>query len=108
MESSISFLDFFSGGTKMGASYSNEVKKDVESTQSYSATYEYTLTCTIKGTELDVALYQWVTSTNDKKDNVYSMHTICRYGVNYNSPPACPWNACADGECTTCTTDWMA
>lgn len=33
---------------------------------------------------------------------------MCRYGENYNTPPACPWNFCDpfDSQCTTCIDEW--
>ena len=108
MESSVSFLDFFSLGSKMSQEYAQSITEDVKSTQAYSTTYSYSLTCSNKAGIYDVGLWQWVTSTNDMKDSVYSIHTVCRYGENYNTPPVCPWNACLDGECTTCAEGWMA
>ena len=44
-----------------------------------------------------VGLWQWVVQSADGVSQTRSLHTICRYGDNYDSPPKCPWNAC-DGS----------
>ena len=106
-ESSISY-EFATAETKMSMSYSADIREDNKSTQSYSTSINYRITCTTPDGQPNVGLYQWVTSSSTGNVKVKSMHTVCRYGANYNSPPACPWNACKDAECTQCTEDWMA
>ena len=52
-------------------------------------------------------LWQWKVRTEDGSIITHSRNAVCRHGSNYNSPPNCPWNACADGECTLCSWGWQ-
>ena len=60
-------------------------------------TYSYDFSATKEiGCEGDhgVGLWQFVVANADGSNKVMTMHTICRFGANYTTPPACPWNAC--------------
>lgn len=87
-------------------SFSAEITSDT--TESYEETYsdDVTVYCTQQGDKLGVGLWQWVTMSADGKSKTRTRHTVCRYGDNYDSSPKCPWNACIDGECTTCDPAW--
>ena len=80
--------------------------EDTKFTYSANFSDEHDLSCTAPE-EGGVGIWQWRTKTNDGSSVVFTNHTICRYGLeHYNTPPACPWNACVDLECTICTDDW--
>ena len=85
--------------------YTVAIAQDTESAYSYDISVDLLLTCT--GTE-GVGLWQYVTESRDGKSRVLTTHTVCRYGANYNSSPACPWMACLDLECTQCKGDWSS
>ena len=55
-----------------------------------------------------VSLWQQVIESADLTMKVYGTQTVCRYGTNWQTAPACPHTACADVECTTCTDDWVS
>ena len=102
------------GGISIGASTSDTqvdvISQDVQSSYSKNVNTNVTLTCDQgNGTE-GVGLWQYNVATSDWKTTVYTLHTVCRYGENYNSPPACPWNFCdpMDPQCTQCTEEWNA
>ena len=66
------------------------------------------LTCSNAGgaTGNGVGLWQFVMNSNDRSSTTYTKHTVCRYGDLYNVKPKCPWNACANGDCSVCKEDW--
>ena len=38
-----------------------------------------------------------------------TLNTVCRTGPGiFNTPPACPWNACKNADCTECHEGWAA
>ena len=102
----------FEGATEeetISRSYSSTIQKDTEDTYTYDVSVDVTVSCTAQRASDGVGLWQWVVDTNDGTSQLKSLHTVCRYGSGYyNSPPACPWNACSNGECTECATDWIA
>ena len=95
-------------GEKINESYSKTIMTDTERTYSYDSKIDYTMTCTEKAGEPGVGLWQWVTGSHDGTANLLSLHTVCRYGSLYNTPPKCPWNACSgtSADCSVCKTDW--
>jgi len=88
--------------------YSYGITTDTETAYSYNIKETVTINCPDKPESEGVGLWQWVTSTNDNKGTVWSLHTVCRYGPGlYNVMPACPWNACLNGDCSQCANDWI-
>ena len=52
-------------------------------------------------------LWQWMVRTEDGSIVAHTPHYICRSGNDiFNVAPACPWNACDNGECTRCKSGW--
>ena len=51
-------------------------------------------------------LWQWVVSTEDGETMFFTNHTVCRTGELYNEEPACPYFACANGDCSICKENW--
>lgn len=101
----------FEGSTEsesLSQSYQASVQNDTEQTYSYDVSADIEVSCTAQAAADGVGLWQFVTETTDRASRVSTTHTVCRYGANYNHAPACPWNACLDGECNTCATDWRA
>ena len=93
--------------TKISASYAEEIEQDTRTTTEMDIDKTVQVDCNDKGDTDGVGLWQWVVSSSDEESHVFSVHTICRYGSSYNEPPKCPWNACLDGQCTICASDWM-
>ena len=60
------------------------------------------------GSSGGVGFWQFVVKTHDNASMALTGHTVCRYGSLYNVKPACPWNACSNGDCSECKTDWIA
>lgn len=95
-----------SESTTISESYTETIAHDAEESYTYDVSVDLEFTCT--GND-GVGLWQWVVDSADGKSGVLTGHTICRYGQdNYSKSPECPWNACLDVECTTCTGDWAA
>ena len=96
-------------GESISEIYSLEIQKDVQDTYSINFGAEIDKSCTEGAVSSGVGLWQWVTSRKDSSASAFSSHTVCRYGADvYDVAPACPWNACTDGSCTTCASDWKA
>ena len=55
-----------------------------------------------------VGLWQWALQPSGSSDMLLSTTFFCRYGANANVPPACPFNACMNGDCSVCADDWKA
>ena len=52
-------------------------------------------------------LWQWMVRTHDNSIVAHTPHYACRSGNNiFNVAPSCPWNACANGDCTACKSGW--
>ena len=88
-----------------------ETFREMTSTStSHSMTYSFDVTykvsCTEKSGTEGVGLFQQVTEGTDGKARVWSTKTLCRYGDLWNTKPECPYEACADAECTTCKDGW--
>ena len=86
----------------------NTIATDTINTLTYDASVTYGITCTAKPDKPGVSLWQWVTTTSDGQALVFSTHTVCRYGENFNSSPKCPWPACkaVGGDCSECYDGW--
>lgn len=61
-------------------------------------------TCKTEGKN-GAGLYQYVYSTSDGRANLFTSHTVCRVGEDWNTPPACHWHACKNPDCTCCEGD---
>ena len=92
----------------ISSAYSYPILDATEHDMDFGVSEDITVTCTAQDDSAGVGLWQWVVMTADKRTQVESIHTVCRYGENYNKPPKCPWNACLDGECLECVSDWRA
>ena len=92
------------------ANYKQTAVRDVTSTFTEDYSLEQFTTCGDENSDPDFGhgMYQWVVKTDSGNIKSYSGHTVCRTGANWNQPPACPWFACVNAECTVCHDDWLA
>ena len=81
--------------------------RDVQSIYEDDFGKENYTTCTALGKE-GAGLFQWVVSSDDFTKQAFTWHTVCRTGPLWNTPPDCPYIACANAECTVCHKDWAA
>ena len=88
--------------------FSVGISRDVQASYSYDYSQDVTVECNAEKAADGVGLWQWITTTTDGSSKTYTTHSVCRYGSNYNKSPECPWNACLDGQCTTCDPAWKA
>ena len=85
---------------KIAESYAEDIIKNVLAVGSDWTTVE------ISGS---TQIWQWVVLPSDSNEGgIRTDKYFDRTGSNRLVPPACPWSACADAECTTCTDDWKA
>ena len=105
MESGIEF-EMLSAKETLSAAYHNEVMTDTTTAMSKDISISWPITCSEKKAQGGVGLWQFFVQTSDGVSKAFTTHTVCRYGKNYNTPPACPWNACKDTECTHCKDGW--
>ena len=97
-------IDFLN--ESISESYSDTITTDTKNTYSYNFQDTVTIPCDSQKAADGVGLWQYIVTTADGTGATWTTHTVCRYGANYNVEPACPWNACDDGECTTCKSGW--
>ena len=93
----------------ISTSFSTTLSKDVQDTYGMTYGLSTTIVCSSEAGDPDggVGLWQWVSQASDGSASAFSLKTICRYGSgHWNTPPACPWNACSDVECTECYPGW--
>ena len=85
----------------MGYGFAQTAIEEVRTsyTQDYSISNE--TTCTAENND-GAGLYQWVVASGDRKTDVFTWHTVCRTGALWNKPPACPWPACLNADCSEC------
>lgn len=100
------------------ASYSRTITNDSKKSMKKELSAELKVKCSKKDTckaqgdcqSGGVGLWQFVMQSNDGKSKIRTPHTVCRYGnvkgAEYNQPPACPWNACLNEDCSECASDW--
>ena len=90
--------------------YENEAVNDAKATMSYSETITVLITCTPDKSDKGVGLFQWTVGSPGlaSLSNVYTKHTVCRYGSEWQTTPQCPWNACLDASCSSCAEDCKA
>lgn len=104
-------LEVFSASETINTSYSLAIKNDVENFYSRNYEEKITFTCERDPSDPDagVGLWQWVVKSSDSQHKTKTNHYACRTGEGrFNRSPACPWNACIDGPCYECRTDWKA
>ena len=90
-------------------SYSASIMDDAQTSMTKDVSVDWHITCTGSvGEKGGTGLYQWMVQSSDKSSWVYTPHTVCRYGSLYNVSPSCPWNACSNGDCSSCKTDWTS
>ena len=87
-------------------SYSESMEHDVQDTYSANFGIKYTQLCTQDESGGGVGFWQWKTRSFDGKNRVHSKYVLCRYGEHAYVPPACPWAACLNADCTECASDW--
>lgn len=108
VETGVEF-DAFSSSVKLTAAYESELTTDTTHAMSKDYSTDWSISCTgDAGAEGGVGLWQYVVTTSDGSLSTFTNHTVCRYGDLYNVAPACPWNVCANGDCSECNGDWMA
>lgn len=98
----------FSMSAGISTSYASALVVDTSREFTSSVEIEYEIYCTGgEGEENNgVGLWQFVVANGDGTVVTETRHTVCRYGEHYNQSPDCPWNACANGECTECIDGW--
>ena len=107
MNAGISYGPLSIGGSTSDTT-TTVVSSDVQQTYSRDVSTTVKLACD-QGAEGEAAgLWQFNVSTGDWDTTVFTLHTVCRYGENYTTPPDCPWNYCepTDSQCTTCIPEW--
>ena len=103
-------IEFYGASVSAGMSSTKAygIQVDTQHDMASNVEVEYEISCTggEGGAENGVGLWQFVVANGDGSVVTQSRHTVCRYGANYNKAPDCPWNSCANGECTECYYDW--
>ena len=93
----------------LSATVEGEIAHDTTQDMSHDVSIDLTIKCTGKaGAAGGVGLWQFVVENGDESVWTQTNHTVCRYGSLYNESPKCPWNACANGDCSVCEGDWQA
>ena len=99
----------FSESETITQSYSKSIMNDTKNEVVSEIWVEAHVPCEgAVGTEGGVGLWQFVVkNAKTSKDVVlHSVNTVCRYGELHAVPPKCPWNACLNGDCSVCASDW--
>ena len=98
------------GEDSMSETLTESYRELTSTSTSHSMTYSFDVTykvsCTEKSGVEGVGLWQQVTEGTDGKFRVWGTQTLCRYGDLWKTKPECPYEACADAECTTCIDGW--
>ena len=94
---------FIFEGSSVSSTISHEASKTVGEVLEHSESISCQASCENPRKE-QVVLFQWKTISEnvDGPGNLASVNTcqyICRYGVDAQSPPKCPPQACKDGPC---------
>ena len=103
-------MDFWGMSFSAGISntYSSAIEVDTSSDFTQNVDIEWEISCTgEKGPDGGVGLWQFVVDNSDGSVMTQTRHTVCRYGELYNKSPNCPWNACANGDCSECLDGWQ-
>ena len=104
-------VEFWGMSMKVGlsTSYESSFKNTVNETTARTQTEKISYSCGSNDDNSEMyGLYQWVVSTEDNSFTAKTNHAVCRTDSNALTPPACPWDACVDAECTICKNDWIA
>ena len=104
-------VEFWGMSMKVGlsTSYESSFKNTVNETTARTETEKITYTCGSNEDNSEMyGLWQWVVKTEDNSFIAKTNHAVCRTDSNALTPPACPWDACEDAECTICKNDWIA
>ena len=80
-------------GESITESYSETLTTDITETYKYNIDIGYQTPCTADPKNPGTGLYQWVVASADRKSDVFSTNTVCRYGPLSITAPECPWNA---------------
>ena len=101
-----------SASTTIATSYEQEISTTTANDMTKDVSATWTIACKgSEGAKGGVGLWQFVVRNGGVEFNdglVYTGNTVCRYGDLYNVKPACPWNACINGDCSECAKDWMS
>ena len=99
----------YSSSVKLAAGYESELTTDTTHAMSKDYSTEWSISCSGNvGVDGGVGLWQYVVTTSNGGLSTFTNHTVCRYGDLYNVAPACPWNVCANGDCSACNGNWQA
>ena len=90
----------------LSATYEKEFIKTVSETTQNSTIETITIPCGVANDGQLYGLWQWIVETEDMSYTARAKHAVCRSGANALKAPACPWDACADAECTVCLDGW--
>ena len=98
-----------SSKVSLSTSYASSFKNTVNETTALTEkeTIRYGCGNNDDGSEM-YGLWQWVVSTGDESWVANTKHVVCRMDTNATTPPACPWDACVDAQCTQCYDGWSA
>ena len=98
-----------SSSVELSLGYESDLTTDTTHAMTKDSSIDLYIECTgDSGADGGVGLWQFVVTTSDGNVSTFTNHTVCRYGDLYNVAPACPWNACANGDCSVCNGDWEA
>lgn len=99
-------IEFESATESMSASASLELVTDTKDAMTHNYAVDQWETCKgAVGNKGGTALWQFLMDSGAGNVFAAAAHTICRYGANMGTPPACVWNRCGGGECTECLDD---
>ena len=108
IETKVNF-EFYSASAELQEGYESQLYTDTVHAMTKDSSIDWYIECTgDAGAEGGVGLWQFVVTTSDGSLSTYTNHTVCRYGDLYNVAPACPWNACANGDCSECHGSYLA
>ena len=101
-------IEYMGASSKFSLSetYEEEFKRTVTETTKISTLETISIPCGIANNGVVYGLWQWIVETEDESHTARSRHAVCRSGANALKAPACPWDACADAECTVCLDGW--
>ena len=107
MELGIEFMGV-SEKFSLSTTYEEEFKKTVTEITKITTMETISMVCGIANNGVNYGLWQWIVETEDMSYTARAKHAVCRSGANATTPPACPWDACFDDECTVCNDGWAA
>ena len=107
MEIGVEFMSA-SANFSLTATYEKEFMRTVSETTTNSTIETISIPCGVANDGKLYGLWQWIVETEDMSHTARAKHAVCRSGVNAITSPTCPWNACANSECTECKDGWAA